>query len=89
MSNEDKLIEVIYEIRERVARMEERIEEKFTRLDRNELKIENLEDKVTEALLHVKENEKKIESLQQLNKWIWGFIISGIGSFVLTYFKLK
>lgn len=74
----EKLSDVIYDIRDRVTR----IEEGQKRQAEIERKAEYADDKATEALLLAKQNSKDIDSQRVVNRWIWGIVfavIIGIG----------
>lgn len=87
-----ELFEAIYEVRDRVIRMEE----KLNRTERLEVKVEEMRadiyevKKIAEDALNLAENNKeKIKTIEANNKWAWGFVITFVVAVVSAYFGLK
>lgn len=70
--NNRELIEAIYDVRDRVTR----IEEKLNRTEGLSDKVDNAEERATEALLKSRENQRDIEILRTNNRWAWGFVLT-------------
>lgn len=78
-----ELIEAIYDVRDRVTR----IEEKLNRTEGIAEKVDIAESKARQALLKSEENEKDIIKLSERcerdmdaqkinNRWAWGFVLT-------------
>lgn len=87
-----ELFEAIYEVRDRVIRMEE----KLNRTERLEVKVEEMRTEIYEvrriaedALSLAKTNKEEIKSVQATNKWAWGFVITFVVTVVSAYFGLS
>jgi lipoate-protein ligase A len=90
-----ELLEAIYEVRDRVTR----IEEKLNRAERMEDKVELAFTKAQEArdigedaLTLAKINREEISSLKTSNRWSWGLLVTSlltIGGFILDKFLIK
>lgn len=70
------LIEAIYDVRDRVTR----IEEKLNRTEGLSDKVENADDKATEALLKVAQLEKQIDKFGTNTKWALGVAFTFIAT---------
>ena len=92
-SNDKKFIEAVYEVRDRVTR----IEEKLNRMDKVESKVEVIEaktaaaeQKAQESLLLGKQNSKEIAMVTATIKWGFGTLIGLIMVFLsIVGFLLK
>lgn len=80
-----ELLEAIYEVRDRVTR----IEEKLNRAEKIEDKLEVVSNKAQEAkdigdeaLVLSKINREEIASLKSSNRWSWGLLISSLLTFI-------
>lgn len=86
-----ELLEAIYDVRDRVTR----IEEGFKRTDKLEAKAEEgyakaleAKDIAEDALALGSSNREQINSIKANNKWAWGFVITSIGAVVAQYFGI-
>jgi hypothetical protein len=86
-----ELIEAIYDVRDRVTR----IEESLKRTEKLEDKIDEAYDKAIEAkdvgedaLALAKANREKIESMQSTSKWLLGFLVTALLAVVGQYFGI-
>jgi hypothetical protein len=81
----EKLFEVIYDIRDRVTR----IEEKQNRMAHIEEKTDNAHDTSNRALLKSKANEKEIQNVKNSSRWAWGtffaFMIMVVGASIKLF----
>lgn len=98
-----ELFEAIYEVRDRVIRMEE----KLNRTEKLEVEVKELRTEMYEvrriaenALAKAESNEEKIEekaianekeinAIKANTKWAWGFVITFVVGVVSAYFGLK
>lgn len=73
-----ELLEAIYEVRDRVTRIEEKLnraeklEEKVDQLDQ---KINSVKDLAEDAFSMAEANQDGIKAMKESTKWIWSFII--------------
>jgi hypothetical protein len=73
MGEQDKnLMEVIYEIKERLVRMEE----KLNRFDKIEDKADKAQETATQAMSLGQENSRDIDGIRKALYWGFGFIIT-------------
>ncbi len=98
-----ELFEAIYEVRDRVIRMEE----KLNRTERLEVKVEEMRTEIYEVRRIAEdalslaqrnkeaiddlaeENKDEIKSLKDTNKWAWGFVITFVVAVISAYFGLN
>jgi Haemolysin XhlA len=71
---EREIIEAIYDVRDRVTR----IEEKLNRAEKVEEIANQANLRANEAYLKAVENQRDIDSIKVSNRWAWGFVITFI-----------
>lgn len=86
-----ELMEAIYDIKERVTR----IEEGQKRLEKIETSVDITRNKADEALLIAKQSEqmvatlsKEVEGIKTNNKWAWGLFFSALLALATTILSI-
>ncbi|ARF70786.1 hypothetical protein B7C51_25280 (plasmid) [Paenibacillus larvae subsp. pulvifaciens] len=86
-----EMIQVIYEIRDRVTRIEEkqnRIEKLEEKVDDNIVKTIEAKDVAEDAMVLARHNRDQIKDIQANNKWAWGFVITAMIGIIAQLFGI-
>lgn len=83
-----EMLEAIYEVRDRVTR----IEAQLNRTEKVEERVETVSDKMIDvkdiadtALVMSQQNKEAIEAIRANNRWAWGFVITAILGMVAQF----
>lgn len=87
-----ELLEAIYEVRDRVTRIEEKLnraEKLEDKVDLSFNKAQEAKDLAEDAIALSNNNKEKIDSMKNNAKWAWGFAITLAIALIAEYFGLK
>lgn len=84
-----EMLEAIYEVRDRVTRIEaqlNRAEKVEDKVDLVSEKTNIVKDIADDALALGQQNRQMIESIQSNNRWAWGFVITAFLGLIAQFF---
>ena len=85
-------MEAIYEVRDRVTRIEEKLNRAERLEDKVDLAIDSADDAMNlaeDAMNLAKLNKADLDSMKSNAKWAWGFAITLAIALIAEYFGIK